>query len=143
MALADYEPARVRIELPGGNHFNVRGLSVADIGSILRLHLEDMEVVREIVLDQVRGELTTGSAINVGFDFIQKCPSLAATVIAVAADELEHAPKVLALPVYVQFAALKTIAVLSFEDIAGLKRMVAMAVNAVREALPLAEPSLT
>jgi len=142
MPIAEYTPAREEIFYPGGS-FAVRGLGVADIESLVRLHLTDMETIHAIVTQRVSPDgVTSADLTSIAVELIQRLPVLAATAIALAADELEHTPKVLQMPLHVQFVALKAIAELTFKDIAGLKLMIATTVTAVRAAQPRTESSL-
>lgn len=143
MAIADYVVVRKEISLPNGGSFSVRGLGVTECGSLVRLHLDEMEEVRAIV--QAGFSTTAGisdrAAASVGLELVQRVPVVVSTVIALAADELESASMVMTLPLYTQFAALKAVAELTFQDVAGLKLMLTTVLNAVRVALPRAEPS--
>lgn len=140
MPLSEYNPARTEVFFPGGS-FMVRGLAVSDLTVLTRLHLSDIESVREVILEKGANGLTPEVAMEMAIEVIQRAPLAAATAIALAADELDQAPKCLTMPLHIQFAALKAIGELTFEDVAGLKLMIATAVNAVRAALPRAEPS--
>lgn len=143
MGIPEWIAETREVQLPGGSHFTVRGLGVGDIASLLRLHLEDMEEVRSLVMERMGAEISEKSIADLGLQVITRLPLVAATVIALAADDLEATERVTRFPLHIQFAALKHVAELTFQDVAGLKLMLTTATMTVSAALPLVAPSST
>lgn len=140
MSLADFKPARAEIFFPGGS-FQVRGLGVSDIGTLCRLHLDQMETIAEAA--RANAGLMQDPVLlqQFGFDIVGKVPAVVATIIAISADELELAEAALKLPLVTQFAALRAIAELTFQDMAGLDFILTTGKTLLGLALPPVDPA--
>jgi hypothetical protein len=99
MSLADLIVHTATIHV-GEQSFEVRGLSVSDLSVLASKHLTELKNIFE------------GADGGKEFDLqglILKAPKFAATIIALAADDLANASKVEKLPAGVQVVALKAI----------------------------------
>jgi hypothetical protein len=119
MPISDFKPGKETVPFLGGS-FDVRGLTVADLTSLAKIHMPEMELLTRAVAGRA-GELTPDTARALGLELLQESPLLAANVIAHAADELDELQTVMKMPVYVQLAALEAIGRLTFRDVAGVK----------------------
>lgn len=116
MALADYTPARVKIEQGGKPLVTVRGLSLDDLSILVRAH--------KPTLDRLYGAAEQGRMSAFGgeaffLELIQAAPDVAYEVIALAADEPEYLVHGRKLPLGFQIKALQTIVQLTLEDVGG------------------------
>lgn len=130
MALKDLSAAakgRSRIETGDGGSFDVRGLSVRDIQTLMQTHSADVETAiamwREAVAanaeashEMVMAQVGTMLALNVS-EFV-------ASIIALAADEPAYADVVERLPFPVQLNALAEIGRLTFDGVGGVGNFV-------------------
>lgn len=121
MALADIDLDYAEVTLPSGKSFSVRGLSLADVTRIVRHH---GPVVQEFFLRYAgnRDDLKKTGIAETALALLDSAPALAAEVIALAADEPEHAAKVRKFPMGVQMDALEKIAALTFDSEGGPKK---------------------
>jgi hypothetical protein len=121
MSLADYKPATEVVNLPGGVSFTVRGLSLDDVGSLMKNHLEDLDKLLRLFKERGTNELIADGA-SAAIRLVQGAPVFAAQMIAIASDEpgaVEQAGK---LTVPVQIDAIKKVLKLTFQDAGGLKK---------------------
>lgn len=121
MSLADYQPAREKVEFKGGSVF-VRGLSLDDLTVLMRNHLSDIDNLMEIYRRDVRDELAVAAAIQYGVSLAREAPGLVAHVISLAADEPDQVDRARALPLPIQVEILKHVGRLTFEEVGGAKK---------------------
>lgn len=131
MALADYEPLRRDIALPGGSSFAVRGFSLEDITLLIDKHGEDIQRF----FDRYAQETTRPddvSPVAAIMDVLRQAPELAASIIARAADEPGTESKIRKLPIGVQVDAMQKVADLSFEVSGGPGNFVEAVISLMR-----------
>ena len=131
MALADYEPLRRVVQLPGGNSFAVRGFSLEDITVIINAHGPAVQQFFDTYSKdgQFREDASPVAAIG---DLLRQAPDLAASIICRAADEPGTEPVIRKLPVGPQVEALQQIADLTFEASGGPGNFVEAVVSLMR-----------
>ena len=120
--LADYTPQRRVIELKVGS-FEVRGLTLDDITTLVTEHLPTMEAVFDTAQNNFAGkaEITNEDMVGVAVELAQEAPGFVAELIARAADEPGEIAKARSLPAPIQIKALVEIAELTFEEVGGVK----------------------
>jgi hypothetical protein len=130
MALADYKPPRAAIKCGDEDDavsFEVRALSLSDLGAIIRIHRDATEeMVAELTRHAETGA-STEATIQLLMTLIADAPAVMATVIAFAADEPLATDRARELPLNVSVEALNKIGELTFTDIAALKKTIASA----------------
>lgn len=138
MPISDYKPQIASIEFPGGS-FEVRGISLDDMAAVIDVHSTAVDLIREKMLqhqivspDQITPELAADVVVSV----IRECPSLAAQVISLAADEREAYGIVMKMPITLQMQALRAIGELTFRDLATAKKFVADVRSLIGAILP-------
>ena len=121
MGLADYQPARQKVEFKGGS-VSVRGLSLDDVTVLLKHHLADLDNLMEIYQRDVKDEMAIAAAVQYGVSLAREAPGLVAHVIALACDEPEKVDQARMMPLPVQVELLKAIGTLTFEEVGGAKK---------------------
>ena len=109
---------------PGENHILVRGLSILDIGELVRVNNQVLEEIWVEVVGSGFGDNSLSGTGDVDLqrvvrEFLMKTPSLMAHIILLATDEdvsVEALDGVYALPGSVQIIALREIALLTFHS---------------------------
>ncbi len=117
MPLAGYKPESKTISVGAGNSFDVKGLSLMDLATLIRVHMPDMEAVFDLVSGvevQAIDELQP-----VVIAIVSQAPGLAANVIALAAGEGD-ASDAEKLPAPIQVQALVEIGHLTFAEVGGV-----------------------
>lgn len=116
--LANYTPERAEVAFKGGV-LRVRGLTLDDIGLLIRAHLPEFEQMFAIYRGAMDGPAAGDPAARLVLAFAQDAPRLCAQVIAIAADEPDMADAAMRLPFPTVIDALTKIGRLTFEDIGG------------------------
>lgn len=135
--MGTFKASRLRAEtitLPGGDTVAVRGLSLSDITFLVNQH---KDVLRSLY-DQVAGNpesLTSGDAGVIGSILAESAPIVAATAIALAADELDAVDIVMKLPFPVQVDALDKIGRLTFEMEGGPKKVIETVIRVIQASI--------
>lgn len=130
MALSDYVAPTETIVTgkdKDGNDttMTVRGLGLADVSKIIRVHYNDLGALFDIYEQSAGGDLSAIAAGKFTTQLIVDAPGLIAHVIALAADEEGAIEIAQRLPMMVQYEALKAIGGLTFSDIEDVKKMFA------------------
>lgn len=121
MGLADFEPFRQIVKYRGNVVLSVRGLSLDDVGVLVRAHMDDIN--RLVDLARVKGDFGTVSFLT---DALTTAPNVLFDVIAMAADESAYSEDSRKLPVGLQIKILQDVLELTLEDIGGPKALVAL-----------------
>ena len=122
MALSDFVLPRAELALPGGSSFSLRGLCFADITRLLTTAESDVE--QAIELFQAGDTEDPAHQQAIISMILSKLPTLAAKVIACAADEPDAWKQASILPLPVQTEALTVVADLTFTEPDSLKKFV-------------------
>lgn len=127
MKLTEYRPPHRTITVDVGVEFTVRGLSVGDIGKILSDSIGEIESIRALIVSVVNGQdgLTASAAVTLGMELIQRVPKVAASIIAMAADEPWATDSIVQMPIFVQYPALEAIGELTFKDVVTFQLILA------------------
>lgn len=129
MALKDLAAAangRSRIET-GDGEFQVRGLSVRDIQTLMTSHSADIETAIQLWREAsaANPEATSEMLLSqIGMLLALNVSEFVASIIALAADEPAHADVVETLPFPVQINALAEIGRLTFAGVGGVGNFV-------------------
>lgn len=127
MSLADIRQALPREEVSCmGASFFVRGLSLTHLSALIAGRRTDVQTALNRWAD------VQGDAGAFASTLITELPALAATVIALAADEPDQADAVMDLPAPVQVEALAKVARLTFENPAKAGEFLATVLRAVQ-----------
>lgn len=121
MSLADYTPETIEVQYKRTT-LKVRGLSITDLASMLRTHMDDLSCVMELY-ERSGSDMSALSLANFAMNLIKDAPGLVAHAIAVACDEPELVNKASTLPIMLQINALKAIGTLTFEEVGGVKKL--------------------
>lgn len=135
MALADYTPPSVVIESDGKPLMKVRGLSLEDVAILVRVHMDDLQKMYEIIQDNRAGSadfLADMVQETVMLKLLSDLPILAGQLIAMAADEPDLSDAARRLPIGLQLKSIMEIMRLTCEDVGGPKALAAL----VRGMLP-------
>lgn len=138
MGLTAFQPKTEKVEIPGGDHFVVRGLALEDLTVLLRTHYNTVERLYEryvgesaaaYALQHIEDEagiagLDISGVKGVVLESIDAAPALIGDVIARAADEHEHPELARLLPIGVQIDATEKIIRLTLEAEGGLEKLV-------------------
>ncbi len=125
MALSDYTPETLTVKTKKVS-FEVRGLSFTDLSSLVRAHYHDLEQLFDLYAkDAGDGQLTNLAIARYATSLISEAPALVSHIIALAADEPEMVNQASRLPLLAQTDALQKIGTLTFEEIGGVKKMLA------------------
>lgn len=139
MSIADYQPPKASIALPGGSSFEVRGISLPDVSVLWRFHAETIEALFVKIKAYQGREWSDFLTLNLIAELVDESPILIATIIALAADEFEMLDKVRHFPVPVMVEAIRQIAVLTFDDASGPGKMLAGVLDLIGGFIPTAE----
>ncbi|QJI52241.1 pre-tape measure frameshift protein [Cronobacter phage JC01] len=136
MSLADFQPETRTVKVKNVT-FEVRGLSFADISSLIRTHMDDLEAVFTMYEREAQG-LNFGNLAmaRLATALISDAPGLVAHIIALAADSPEFVDKAARLPAFTQLDALKKIGAMTFEEVGGVKKLLEMIVELVENLQP-------
>ncbi|MFC3724405.1 phage pre-tape measure protein [Neoaquamicrobium sediminum] len=130
MALKGYRLPTLDVELPGGDSFPVRGLSLPDITFLVSRHGDTMRTL----FDRYSGDETIAISdlASVGTSILETAPTLAAEIVAVAADEPDEMETIMRLPFPVQVDALEKVGKLTFDTAGGPKKVVETVIRVFR-----------
>lgn len=120
MSLADYKPETLPVQLGREQSMEVQGLSLEHLAVLLREHMPDLDAVFDL-FDGVEN-MPQGAGQQLAMTLISQAPGLVANVIALAANQPEHAEKAAMLPAPVQIDALMKIGELTFTEVGGVKK---------------------
>lgn len=136
MSLAEFQPETITITHKKVS-FPVRGLSLQDISSLLRTHSDDLEAVFEMYEQEANG-LNFGNMAMAKFAtrLIADAPGLVSHLIALAADEPTMVNNAARLPLITQIEALKAVGQLTFEEVGGVKKLLAELSGLVNQVRP-------
>lgn len=124
MGLADYQPSRETITFKGGS-FKVKGLSLDDVGVLMKHHLSDLDALFALYAKDVNPDMAAAVTAQYAVSLIREAPGLVANVIALGAEEPDNVAFARRLPMPVQVEAIKRIALLTFEEAGGAKKFFA------------------
>lgn len=138
MTLAAYKVAKREVSFIGGS-FEVRGLSLDDIGTIFGAHMGDVDKLFKMYeKDELRATAVSES-LKVAVGIVKDAPAIVGTMIASCADEPEMVDVARKLSVDVQITAIQNIIELTFAESGGAKKfwdMMMVMVKRVRPMLP-------
>lgn len=123
MALSDFKP-ETRTVSGRGYSFDVRGLGMNDIASMMRTHMDDLENVFKLYEQHSGDEITTVALGRFALALVKDAPGLTAHAIALASDEPQAVENAARLPFMAQVSALKEIGQLTFVEIGGVKKLI-------------------
>lgn len=140
MALSDFTPETIEIKSKRVS-FEVRGLSMIDLSSLLRVHYDDLENLFRLYEEEGdKPEFSNVAMARYATKLISDAPGLVSHIIALAADEPQMVDQAKRLPMMVQLDALKAIGKLTFEEVGGVKKLVEMLRGLVKEVAPSGKP---
>lgn len=140
MALSDFTPETIEIKSKRVS-FEVRGLSMIDLSSLLRVHYDDLENLFRLYEEEGdKPEFSNVAMARYATKLISDAPGLVSHIIALAADEPQMVDQAKRLPMMVQLDALKAIGKLTFEEVGGVKKLVEMLRGLVKEVAPSVKP---
>lgn len=125
------------IELPGGDYFTVRGLSLVDITSIYRAHVGEIGAWFEQLQMLMVGDAEVKSgAGDIASKLLTTAPTLAAEIIAFGSGEFSDETVAIAagLPISTQIDALQKIGDLTFTESMPPKKVFEVVIQAARAA---------
>lgn len=140
MALADFTPDKVTVALGKNASVDVRGLGIQDFSQLMHVHLEDLAGLIDIY-EKSGGNFTEASLLQFVLRLVTDAPGLVAHAIALAADEPELVDKAASLPIPVQLKLVQAIGTLTFEDLGGAKKTMAMLENLLASAAMMSQPA--
>lgn len=130
MALKGYRLPTLEVELPNDGQFVVRGLSLPDItflvgrhGDTLRTLFDRYSTNGDVVIDDLGG---------IGTSVLETAPTLAAEIVAIAADEPDEIDTIMKLPFPVQVDALEKVGKLTFDTAGGPKKVIETVIRVLR-----------
>lgn len=131
------------VELPGGDSFVVRGLSLSDIVTIYNQHMGELGIWFEqmLLLDGGDSELKLEPS-NIASNLLNTAPTLAAEIVAFGSGEcsIETVAIAMQLPISVQIDALQKIGGLTFTESMPPKKVFEVVIQAARTAASQANP---
>lgn len=124
MSLANFQPETLTVTYKKSK-FEVRGLSIIDLSSILKTHMNDLEALFDMYEQEAQG-LNFGNIALAKYAtrLIADAPGLVAHIIALACDEPDQVNQAQRLPMVTQIDALKKIGTLTFEEVGGVKKLI-------------------
>lgn len=129
MSLASYVPPRADVTMAGkGNPLtvSVRGLNLDDISLLVATHIDEFRAVAELWEGASAEIFASIQKDNFIVKLVTQVPSMAATVISLAADEPDSRETVRTLPIAFQVKLLLEIVRLTLEDAGGPKGFAAL-----------------
>ena len=126
MGLRDLELPTAEITVSDTGSFRVRGLSLADMSSLVNKHGKIIGVLFDKIRDEMvqRSEVTAADVQYYAKMLFDEAPDVVANAIALAADEPDMGEKVKGLRFTVQLIALEQVILLTFANEAELKKLV-------------------
>jgi len=123
MSLAEFQPETLTVKTKKTS-FEVRGLSIMDCASLLRVHMDDLEHLFDMYEQEANG-ISFGNLAMAKYAtrLIADAPGLVAHMIALASDEPDQLNNAARLPMIAQIDALKKIGTLTFEEVGGVKKL--------------------
>lgn len=136
MSLADFQPETLTVTYKK-TKFDVRGLSLIDLSSLLRTHMNDLESLFDMYEQESQG-LNFGNIALAKYAtrLIADAPGLVSHIIALACDEPDQVNQAQRLPMITQIEALKKIGTLTFEEVGGVKKLIEEMGNLVGQFRP-------
>lgn len=128
MSLASYVVERTVIPLkPPNKDIHIRGLNVIDLTALIGEHLTDVEALYATYQAMKVSIYSQNSLNRFIVEMLKSAPHLVAEVISRAADEPtpEAIKAAQTLPLPVQVACLNAVVRLTFEEVGGLKNLLA------------------
>ena len=144
MPLMNYVPKTETINLPGGESFNVRAISLSDVSILVDVH----EFSITLIADKIRSrqemfsgdeEMVHTATVDIITELVREAPVLVGNLIAICADERNAMEQAAKLPITVQIEAMTKIAGLTFTDLASIKKLSADVMRLVRGIVPTAK----
>ena len=128
MALSDYPPVRRAVQLPGGESFDIRGLALEDVATLIQNHLPDLDSLVNVFVEQSnksndeRTDIEVENIVRHAVGAVRTAPALVAHTIALACDEPDSVDQARSLPLPVQVQAIREIVDLTFSEAGGPKK---------------------
>lgn len=136
MTLAAFQPETLLVKTKKVS-FEVRGLSIMDISSLLRVHMNDLEALFTMYEQEAAGMSFGNVALaRYATRLISDAPGLVAHIIALACDEPEQVNNASRLPMIAQIEAIKKIGTLTFEEVGGVKKLIEQMAELVSQVRP-------
>lgn len=130
MGLRDLRLPSSQIQVPGGDSFSVRGLSLQDISIIVRHHGAAMTLLFDRYIKQSGDGLPPADMATMGRALLEIAPDAAAEMVALAAGEPEGIDIVRTLPLPVQVDALDKLMSHTFATDQDLKKVIETVIRA-------------
>lgn len=126
MSLKDLELPTATIQVSDTGNFCVRGLSLADMSSLVNKHGKIVGVLFNKIRDEMvqRSEVTAADVQYYAKMLFDEAPEVVANAIALAANEPDMGEKVRGLRFTVQLIAIEQVILLTFANEAELKKLV-------------------
>lgn len=131
MPLVAYQP-ETRVIPVSNTSFEVKGLTLTEVTTLIRYHLPDVEALFSLGSDVLGGktDLTEQDVTKLALAFAEQAPGFVANLIALASGETDDAGKVdpraidaaYRLPFPTQIKALVDIADITFTEVGGIKK---------------------
>jgi hypothetical protein len=118
------------VQVPGGDSFAVRGLSLQDVSILVRNHGATMTLMFDRYMRQAEEGLPPADMATMGRTLLEIAPDAAAEIIALAAGEPDAIDVVRVLPLPVQVDALDKIMGHTFTTDQDLKKVVETVIRA-------------
>jgi hypothetical protein len=137
MALSDYRPERQDVAFKGGV-FAVRGLTLDDLGLLIRAHYDDLASILALYEESSAEIYSKRGLDKFVLALCSQAPGLVGSLITVASDETgnEAEAAVRRLPFPVMVDALLKVGTLTFEESGGLGNFLATCGSLLKGILP-------
>lgn len=124
MSLANYKPATESIAIGEGHVLTVRGLSLDDLGALMKDHLEDLDKLVRLVKEPAMTNEMLADGTATAIRLVSEAPVFVAQAIAIAANEPDLVGVARTMTAPLQIEIMKAIYHLTFKDAGGLKKFV-------------------
>lgn len=121
MSLANYRVRTKEVSLGGGESFDVRGLSLPDLTTLLDYHGAEARSLFKLFTESSEQGMDLDSVGLITRTMMNTAPDLVARIIALASGEADVFETAKTLPIPVQLDALEKVGNLTFEASGGPK----------------------
>lgn len=139
MTLDEYQPETKDIVFKSRKDevkFTVRGLNLDDFTHLVRLHLDDLQALRELY-DRMKVDVYTRANMDkFVYAMLASAPGLAAEIISLAANDAEHADNYRKLPLPISVQALAEVVRLTLEEVGGLNPLMESLAAVLQNVVP-------
>ena len=131
MAIKDYKLPKKSIRINDDASFEVRGLSLPDITSIIDSHGPIISKFFDKYSGNLDSEQSDEELQVMGKILSEAAPELMCSIIAIAADEPDAHEQIMKLPFTIQIEALEAVGKLTFESSGGAKKAFEMVAKVI------------